>query len=333
MKKVYIFLLLTILMLLTGCTDRKVVNIGILEAPNDAILAKELGLFDKKYNELGYKVKYYSFDSGVEANQAIISGGIDIATMGNINSLVAMVRNLDVEVIWIHETLGEVEGLVVQDNLDINKVEDLIGKKVATTLNSTSHYMLTKLLEYYNISNQVQILNMRTSDMFSSWTRGDIDAAYTWQPTLDALKTEDGTVLISSKEMATLLEKGGLTANVALARNKFTSSNPEFAKVYIEALNEAHNYYNLNREDAIKRLANELDQSVEAIDVQVTGSKWTTLSDMNDDKFINDYIDSFLEHTKYLKKQDIINREVERTEIEKLINNSYSKEVQDEASN
>lgn len=333
MKKIYIVFLLLVLTIITGCNKEKVVNIGILEAPNDAILAKELGYFDEKYEELGYKVNYISFDSGVEANQALISGGIDIATMGNINSLVAMVRKLDVEVIWIHETLGEVEGLVVQDDLNITKVEDLIGKNVATTLNSTSHYMLTKLLEHYNISDEVQILNMRTSDMLSAWIRGDIDAAYTWQPTLDALKAEDGTVLVSSKDMANLLDKGGLTANVAIARNKFTKENAELAKVYIESVEQARKYFVNNRKDAIKRLANELDQSIDAVDIQVTGSTWTKLSDMNDSVFIDNYIDSFLEHTKYLKNEGIIDRIVQREEIEKLINNKFSLEVQNEATN
>ncbi len=60
MKKILIFVLtLVVVMSLTGCDkEKKVVNLGLLMVPNDAILAKEMGLFEEKFAEAGYEVNY-----------------------------------------------------------------------------------------------------------------------------------------------------------------------------------------------------------------------------------------------------------------------------------
>lgn len=322
MKKMYMIGIFCVLILLTSCTGSKTeINIGLLKVPNDAILAKQMGLFEEKYNELGYDVNYYTFDSGVDANKAIVSGDIDFATMGNINSLVALGSNLDAELIWIHETLGEVEALVVKDDSGITEVEDLVGKNVATTFVSTAHYVLLNVLKEAGIEDQVQLLNMKTSEIAAAWLRGDIDAAYTWQPTLGTLIDNGGTVLVSSEDM---IEKGYMTANVELVRKSFADENPELVEAYIECMDEAYKYFLSNRADALSKLADELDLTVDEIDVQVSGSIWTSLAEMNDNEFISGYVDTMFSQSEFLLDQDFVNRVITRAEVDAFINNSYA---------
>jgi len=156
MKKLQIALLLMLLMIFTGCSSEgKVVNIGLLMVPNDAILAKEMGLFEDKFGDLGYSVEYYVFDSGTAANTAIRANSIDFASMGNINGLVALGSNLNAELIWIHETLGAVEALAVKTAANIETVDGLAreyrdtGEKmvVATPFSSTAHYIMLNVLQ------------------------------------------------------------------------------------------------------------------------------------------------------------------------------------------
>jgi taurine transport system substrate-binding protein len=328
MKKIYMIGMLFLLIVLTSCGNSKTeINIGLLKVPNDAILAKQMGLFEEKYNALGYDVNYYTFDSGVDANKAIVSGDIDFATMGNINSLVALGSNLDAELIWIHETLGEVEALVVKDDSGINTVEDLVGKNVATTFVSTAHYVLLNVLKEAEIDDQVQLLNMKTSEIAAAWLRGDIDAAYTWQPTLGTLIDNDGFVLVSSEDM---IEKGYMTANVELVRKSFAEASPELVEAYIECMVEAYDYFETNRADALSMLAAELELTVSEIDIQVSGSIWTSLAEMKSSDFISGYVDTMFSQSDFLLDQDFIDRIISRDEVDIFINNSYALGVNNE---
>lgn len=322
MRKIYILGLFLCLTLLVGCKGEKnEINIGLLKVPNDAILAKQMGLFETKFEALGYSVKYFTFDSGVDANKAIVSGDIDFATMGNINSLVALGSNLDAELIWIHETLGAVEALVAKSGSGIETVEDLVGKKVATTFVSTAHYVLLNVLKEAGIENQVQLLNMRTSELSAAWLRGDIDAAYTWQPTLETLIDNNGFVLVSSEDM---IEKGYMTANVELARKSFAHEHPEVVKAYIQCMHEAYLYFESNTEDALSMLALELELSVSEIETQVNGSIWTSLAEMQDADFISGYVDTMFAQSAFLLDQDFVSRVIEREEVSTFMNNSYA---------
>ncbi|XMB72065.1 glycine betaine ABC transporter substrate-binding protein [Mycoplasmatota bacterium WC30] len=330
MKKIQIILLLLITVMLVSCGgNKKEVNLGLLRVPNDAMLAKQMGLFEEKFNALGYEVNYFYFDSGVDANKGIASGDIDFATMGNINGLVALGSNLDAELVWIHETLGAVEALAVKDSANITTVEDLAGKTIATTFASTAHYVLLNVLKEAGIEDDVQLLNMKTPELVAAWNRGDIDAAYTWQPSLGQLLL-DGTVLVSSEDM---IEKGYMTANIELARKSFAEENPVLVQTYVECMVEAYDYFNSSRTDAINLLSIELELTVEEITVQVDGSIWTSLTEMQDATYNTGYIDTMYSQTFFLIDQDFLSRDITRDEVVAFINNSYSLDVENEETN
>ncbi len=327
MKKTLIIALIFLSTVLIGCNGSKnEVNLGLLRVPNDAMLAKQMGFFEDKFGALGYEVNYYYFDSGVDANKAIASGDIDFATMGNINALVALGSELDAELVWIHETLGEVEALVVRDGADIETVADLEDKTIATTFASTAHYILLNVLEEAGIESTVQLLDMKTSEIVAAWDRGDIDAAYTWQPSLGLLM-EDGNILVSSYDM---IEKGYMTANVELARKSFAEANPQLIQAYVECMDEAYDYFVSDKNDAISKLAIELDLTVEEITLQTNGSIWTSLEEMQDSVYFNGYIDTMLSQSSFLLDQDFLDRTLSRDEVDTFMNNSYALGVTDE---
>jgi len=328
MKKIFVLLLLMISITLFSCgSHQETVNFGLLRVPNDAMLAKQMGLFEEKFNALGYKTAYYYFDSGVDANKAIASGDVDFATMGNINGLIALGSKLDAELVWIHETLGDVEALVVRDGLHVETPSDLKGMTIATTFASTSHYILLNVLKEAGIESDVQLLNMKTSEIVAAWNRGDIDAAYTWQPSLNALLDAGGKVLLSSKDM---ISKGYMTANIELARRSFAEENPDLVKAYIECMDEAYNYFVSDRTEAIHKLAVELDLTEEDIILQTDGSIWTSLEEMQDDDFFNGYINTMFSQSAFLLDQGFLNRSITMDEIVMFMNNSYAKELSDD---
>jgi len=327
----FLILVLTIIPFFSGCNNSpedlpKEINFGILRVPNDETIAIEYGLFDKYFGEKGIKCNFIVFDSGVQANQALASGSIDFATMGNINSIIAMVRDLNVELIWIHEVLGEIEALVVRKDSGINTVYDLIGKKIAVPFASTSHYILLNILKEAGIENQVQLYDMKTTEIVAAWARGDIDAAYTWQPTLGELIANDGKVLVSSKDM---LERGYVTANVELVRKDFAEKYPEIVISFIDCLSEAADIYRNNPQKAAEIVSKNLGITPEEALFQMQGSIWLTREEMISKTYMGtskepgDFVKVMKDTSDFLKDQGFIEVSPDLEEFEKFINPYY----------
>lgn len=290
MKKktlVYIAGILVFMLAIAGCSNKKneanatpkEVRIGTIRVPNDKQVAIQKKYFESFFNEKNIKVKYIFFDSGVAANQALASGSVDFAEMGYTNGIVAEASNIPVELIWIHEVLGENEALVSKKNY--TSIEELEGKKIATPFSSTSHYSLLSALKEAGLENKVTLLDMQTSDIVAAWERGDIDAAYTWEPTLSQLK-KNGNVLIDSKMMA---EKGYPTTNIDLVRSDFAKKYPELVEGYLRALNKAVELYNADPNEAAKAASSKLGISeTEALN-QMQATTWLSL----DEQLQSDY--------------------------------------------
>lgn len=326
MKKIIV--VLVIILMLTSCSTSKskVINIGLLRVPNDEIIAKQKGYIDEFFKSKGIKVKYSIVDSGVEANKAFASKSLDFATMGNTNGVVALSKKLDTSLVWIHEIIGSTEALVVRESKGIKSIKDLKGKKIATTFSSTSHYILLNVLKEAGIENDVEVIDMLTLDLVAAWERGDIDAAYTWQPGLDRIKQNGGKVLIDSKAMA---DKGFMTANIGLVRKSFAKENPELVVGLIKALDKAKALYKNNKEEAYKSASKELDLSKEIVKNQMDGSLWVSAKELLDNKYLGttdkkgNFAKVMADTALFLKKQGSISSAPSQKEFEKFIDTSF----------
>jgi len=285
MKKLLVSLIAIGLVLgLSSCSNEdqetttypETVKFGVLRVPNDETLAITTGILTDNFAELGINCEFIPFDSGSQANNALVSNSIDFATMGNTNAIVALATGIDVQLCWIHEVLGDVEALVVRDGTDIQTVADLAGKKIAVPFASTSHYILLNVLKEAGIENDVTLLNMKTSEIIAAWERGDVDAAYTWQPSLGQLLTS-GSVLVSSADM---LEKGYITANVDVVQNSFAEKYPDLVALYISSLAEAADMYENDHDNVVSLLADELDLEDDEVEIVLNGSIWVSRDDL-----------------------------------------------------
>jgi len=303
------------------------INFGILRVPNDETIAVAEGFFDKYFTERGIKINTRIFDSGVEANQALASGSIDFATMGNTNAITALARELNVELIWIHEVLGENEALAVKNGSGIEKVEDLVGKRIAVPFASTSHYVLLNVLKEAGIEKDVQLLDMQTAEIVAAWERGDVQAAYTWQPTLAQL-LESGTTLTDSREMA---EKGYITANVEVVRKRFSEEYPELVADFISALTKAGDIYRNDPEKAAKIAGNELGLEAEVALHQMRGTTWKTREELLSGEFFGsveqpgNFATVMKDTSDFLQNQGSIEESPSQEAFNEYVNSEYIK--------
>ncbi|WP_371640357.1 taurine ABC transporter substrate-binding protein [Streptomyces virginiae] len=213
---------------------RTTVRIAYQAIPNADLVVKNQKLLEQALPEVD--VKWVKFESGGDVNTAVIAGSVDLGLAGSspVAKGLSAPLNIPYKVVWIHDLIGDNEALVAKPG--IGSVKDLVGKKVATPFGSTAHYSLLAALTAAGVEpSTVQTIDLQPQDTLAAWTRGDIDAAYVWTPTLSEL-TKDGKVLISSRELA---KQGKPTADLGVVTNAFAAKHPEVVTAWIKAQDKA----------------------------------------------------------------------------------------------
>ncbi|MFD1317907.1 taurine ABC transporter substrate-binding protein [Loigolactobacillus zhaoyuanensis] len=310
---------------LTSCSaaahqqPKKVVRIGILQVPNDVAAARQRQTLRQACAKLGYLVKYISFDSGVDANKALLSGSVDLATMGDTNAVVALAAKIPAKLVWINDIIGSNEALVVKKGQHIQRPQDLAGKKIATPFASTSHYSLMMYLEQHHLTGKVQLVDMQTPEIVAAWQRGDIDGAYTWQPSLDHLTGQ--TAVVDSAAMA---DQGALTANVTLATNKFRQHHRRVLRQIIAALSATHSLYQTNPSQIYHVTAQQMSITSRAAKKQIGSSKWLTAAQMP--KFMTTtFLNQLYGTSQFMWRQQTLNKYVSRQQCRQFIDINFIK--------
>jgi taurine transport system substrate-binding protein len=191
----------------------------------------------------GFKINWRQFGGGGDVIRAMASGDVQLGEAGSSPIATAISQGMDVELFWILEDIASAEALVARNGSGVNTVADLKGKKVATPFVSTSHFHLMYALELAGLKpGDVQVLNMRPPEIAAAWGRGDIDAAFVWDPALATIK-KTGKVLVTSGE---LCKKGKCTFDGLIVSKKFANENPEFMVALVRAVAKADAAYRSN---------------------------------------------------------------------------------------
>lgn len=282
---VYLFVVVAFVAVFCGCSKKSsnpsvasqvessvkastpsVVNIGVQTLVTPELLARYEGIYEEY---LGCKVNLLQFDSGADVNRAFASGSIDIGAIGSSPAAIGISTNLGYEVIWFYDVIGTAESLVVQQNSGISSIKDLVGKKVATPFASTAHFSLQNALALNGIDpSTVELYNMQPDDIYAAWIRGDIDAAYVWDPVLTKLYENNGIAITSSAELA---DKGIVTADLCVVNKKFAEMYPDIVTGYIKAQIYAVNKFENEREAALTTIANAIDITRDDAEIQAKG--------------------------------------------------------------
>ena len=233
-------------------------RLGYQLIPNGDLIVK-----DQKWLETALpdtKIKWVKFDSGANVNTAMIAGSIDIALAGSSPVAAGLSDPLRIpyKVPWIFDVIGAAESLVASNSSGITSITDLAGKTVGTPFGSTAHYSLLAALEGSNVDpTQVKIVDLEPPDILAAWQRGDIDAAYVWNPTLAELK-KDGKVLVTSAELA---KRGAPTADLAVVTTAFADKYPDAVQTWVEQENRAVELYKSDPQAASEAVGRQLNIS------------------------------------------------------------------------
>ena len=223
-----VLLPLTVLTLAANA-QAQTVTIGVqsMFAPwKDAIAQKQ---FEKA---TGWDIKWRNFDSGGDVMMAMASGDVQIGVAGSSPIAAAVSRGVDAQLFWILDNIADAEALVVRNGSGIVAPQDLAGKTLAVPFVSTTHFHALFALEQFGLTGKVKVINLQPSDIPAAWERGDIDAAFIWDPALGRLK-QSGHVLLTSGQ---LTDWGKATFDGLVVDKQFAAANAPGMQAFTQVL-------------------------------------------------------------------------------------------------
>ena len=135
------------------------------------------------------------------------------------------------------DNIGPAEDLVVRTAANIKAPADLRGKKVAVPFGSTSHFRLLGLLKETGLTERdVTVLDLKPDAQVAAWIRGDIDAAYVWNPARTKMREAGGMALPTWKELDA---KGYVIADLIVARTAISKQYPDVVTGFLKAHGES----------------------------------------------------------------------------------------------
>ena len=183
----------------------------------------------------GWDIKWRNFDSGGDVMLAMASGDVQIGVAGSSPIAAALSRGVDAQLFWILDNIADAEALVVRNGSGIVAPQDLAGKTLAVPFVSTTHFHALFALEQFGLTGKVKVINLQPSDIPAAWERGDIDAAFIWDPALGRLK-QSGHVLLTSGQ---LTHWGKATFDGLVVDKKFAAENGPGMQAFTQVLQDS----------------------------------------------------------------------------------------------
>jgi len=306
----------------TAAPDRKTIRIAYQAFPSGDLIVKNQGLLEKALPD--YRITWTKFDSGASINTAFVAGSVDIAAIGSspVARGLSAPLNIPYQVAFVLDVAGDNEALVARNGAGVTDVAGLRGKKVGTPFASTAHYSLLAALNRAGVKeSELTIVDLEPQDIQAAWTRGDLDAAYTWLPSLDALK-KTGKVLISSRQLATA---GKPTLDLGVVSTAFVTAHPEAVDAWRKAEAQALDVIASDPAAAAKAVGQELNISPEDARNQLSQGVFLKPADLATDEWlgtegkVGKLAENLVSAAQFLKDQQKIDAVPDLATVQKSI--------------
>jgi len=251
----------------TGCGKKKekVVHIGSSAGESGNFLgiaatAIKLGYIDEEFAKLGWKATYTGFATGVAVNEGIVSGDVDISTLGDVPCSIGISNNIGLT--WIGVGLRSYNNtIVVKADSPIKSASELEGKKVGFGIGTSGQYLFESVVSEFGLNrDKIEILNMVHSTAITSLLSGNVDAIVLGENQARSLEVEgQGRILISTREYTQWAPM-----DTIVARTKFAKENPDVIVAFQKALIRARLEFIKNPEEFFVNLsARQIEQHPE----------------------------------------------------------------------
>ena len=222
------------------------------------------------------------------ARRDAFKAGILDCEAGTIDLLISK-RAHDTPIVGVLELDHSTGSDAIVATKDIQRLEDLIGKRVALARDDVGETFISYLFfKKKLLLNDVIIVPARSEKAWEVFYKGKADAVVTWQPHLaKALKRPGAHILISSKEEPDIIID---TLNV---REDFLNEKPGLIKGLIRGWFRALGVYRKHPIPASKIIAKYYNISAEEYREAVTGLRWDDYKHQADKDETQEWVDNF----------------------------------------
>lgn len=305
------------------------ITIGYLNLVNAQLVTKSLGLVQEEMP--GVEINYINVGGGGDMLRAIAADQVDFGGLGNPPAAIGITRELPIQGIMVLNMLYDVEAFAVRTSENIKRLEDLKGKTVAAPFGSTTHYLLLNALTDEGIDPaSMKIIDLRPNDIAQAWFRGDIDAAWFWEPALGRVLEGDANLFLTSGTMA---QRGYPTWDVGVVMNEFAEKYPDYVEKFIRAECKGIDFWLKNPAETAEIIAKELQLDLRDAARMMRGTEMVPCDEQLTAEYIGDsekrgqFVDTLISTSTFLHEQKRLPKVPSRETFENFLVPGYLEAV------
>lgn len=152
---------------------------------------------------VGYEIEWSDFPAAQNLLEAIGSGAVDVGLVGDAPFQFAYQSGSPIKAVAAMRAQAVPPGalaILVAKGSPTRSIQDLVGKRVATTRGSIGHYLVLRALRAAGLaSDKVKIIYLSPSDSRAALQTGAIDAWSTWVPYTAAAMAEGARIVVDGR--------------------------------------------------------------------------------------------------------------------------------------
>ena len=217
-----------------------------------AIVGMEKGTFSEKLGNQT-EIETRLFDSGPQVIEAMFANEIDLAYVGPGPAINGFLKSDGKSLKILAGAASGGVSLVVHPDSDIKSHEDFSGKRIAAPqIGNTQDVSLRSFLYQNNLKpvekgGTVYVINVVNPDIFTLFSKGDLDAAWVPEPWATRLVQQLGGVrLFQEKE---LWPNQQFSSVILIVRSEFLENHPDLVQKWLNAHEQTSDWINEHRDE------------------------------------------------------------------------------------
>jgi sulfonate transport system substrate-binding protein len=210
-----------------------------------SMVLKEWGLLEKEFAKDGISIQWVQTLGSNKALEFLNAGSIDFGSTAGSAALVAKINGNPIKSIYVYSQ-PEWTALVTRKDTNINKIEDLKGKRVAVTRGTDPHIFLVRALLSVGLTEKdIHPVLLQHPDGKTALIRGDVEAWAGLDPMMAQAEVEDAARLFYRN-------KGANTWGILNVREEFLKDHPDLVKRLLAVYEDARKFSLANYADQKK---------------------------------------------------------------------------------
>ena len=240
--------------------------------------------------EMGVKVNWVSFDTGVEMSTAMQAGNVDIAySQGATPFALAVSSGVPIKMVGIAMAYVSNNDCIVSSASGITDPAELEGQTIAVPVGTMADYEFRLSMQYLGVdTNSMNIVDQAPPDGAVSLQAGDVAMACGYGDPLFTMR-ESGDALLTQEDKAA----AGITAfDVVSVTEDFANEHPELVVKFLEITSRMDSEFEASLGDEAsanewyEALSGPAGMEAENVQAQISGFDFLTVDEQLSDDWL-----------------------------------------------